>query len=258
MRAIPPLAVEFIGEHEALRLTAYDDLQPKKRVFASVAEVKGRATIGYGHTETVTAQDVVNRRRITDDEAKVLLGRDLADARRRLYGKVSADVIDSLTTNQYVALLSFVFNLGAGNWTIWRKLNARQYDQVPAQMARFVNAGGKKLQGLVNRRAAETALWSTAEPGSRDMTPPSSVTRAIDTPPTPERQPSAKPEIATQIGQGVAGTAIAATAIKDQLEPAALYSDKVAGIVAFLAILVALMGVVGLVLAWRRKRAAKQ
>ena len=51
--------------------------------------------------------------------------------------------------------MSFVFNLGAGaKWTIWKVLKARRFDEVPPQLMRFVNAGGRVVKGLVNRRAA--------------------------------------------------------------------------------------------------------
>lgn len=257
MRAIPPLAVDFVSEHEALRLTAYDDLQPNKRVFRSPSEVKGRATIGYGHTNGVTDMDVVSRRTITRDEAKGFLREDLEEARSRLYQRVDAAVIESLTANQYAALLSFTFNLGAGDWTIWRRLNARQYDQVPAQMARFVNAGGKKLQGLVNRRNAEIALWSSEEPGSRDLAPPSSMTRAVETPPTEDKQ-AARGSTIANVGGGIAAVSAGAVSVKDTLEPASWYSENLQAIVAGLAIFVAVCGVIMLVLGWMKRREAKR
>jgi hypothetical protein len=55
----------------------------------------------------------------------------------------------------------------------------------------LANAQGRKLQGLVERRAAEVALWSAAEPGSAPGAPPSSITRLAETPATPaEPQPA--------------------------------------------------------------------
>lgn len=204
-RPIPPQTVDFIAEHEAFRAVAYDDLQPNRRVFASVADVKGRATIGYGHTRTVGNADVVARKRISQQQARILLNTDLRDAVAKLAGVVRADVIEDLTANQYAALLSFVFNLGANSsWTIWKRLNARQFDAVPGQMARFVNAGGKKLQGLVNRRNAEIALWSREEPGSVQLAVSSGMTRTTPTPPTPEvTTPAAKDSVA--VGGMLAG-----------------------------------------------------
>ena len=38
-------------------------------------------------------------------------------------------------------------------------LNDGQYDEVPAQIRRFVYAGGVKFKGLVRRREAEATMW---------------------------------------------------------------------------------------------------
>lgn len=261
MRPIPDRAASFIARHESLRLVAYDDLNPNRRSFASAADVKGKATIGYGHTATVYPQDVVDRRRITQAEARALLLQDLSDARSKLYQVVKSPVIDSLTENQYAAILSFVFNLGANpGWTIWKRLNARQYDQVPAQMARFVNAGGKKLQGLVNRRNAEIALWSTAEPGSLAESPPSSVTRAMPTPPTPvEAKPLVQSNTtiaaATQVVTGVSAGAVA---IQQTVAPQAMQAEVLQKLVSILAIVITVCGVLLLVFQWMKKREAKR
>jgi lysozyme len=174
MREIPQAAVAFVAAHEALRLESYQDA-------GSVW------TIGYGHT----GPDAHAGMRITYDQATAFLTADLITAAARLASVVSLDVIRELTDNQYSALLSFVFNLGNGAdpktgvspWTIWKRLNARQFDQVPVEMMRFVYCGKLKLQGLVNRRTAEVALWSTAEPGSAPDDPSSGFTRAEPTPP---------------------------------------------------------------------------
>lgn len=39
----------------------------------------------------------------------------------------------------------------------------RDYDAIPAELMKWVNAGGKKVPGLVNRRAAEAGLWAKGE-----------------------------------------------------------------------------------------------
>uniref|UniRef100_UPI0039A52C6D lysozyme n=1 Tax=Bartonella sp. cb54 TaxID=3385560 RepID=UPI0039A52C6D len=43
--------------------------------------------------------------------------------------------------------------------TLLKKLNKGDYEAVPAELQRWTKAGGKRLQGLVNRRAAEAGLW---------------------------------------------------------------------------------------------------
>jgi lysozyme len=169
MRPVPQAALVFVRAHEGCKLTAY-------------ADSVGIWTVGYGHTGP-SIHDGVTINQATADS---YLRSDLEIAGERLAKRVTEDVILALTDNQYAALLSFVFNLGCGDWQIWKLLNQRKFDQIPAQISRFCNAGGQKLQGLVNRRAAEVVLWSTEEPGSVPDAPSSSATRAMDTPPTPE------------------------------------------------------------------------
>ena len=169
-RAIPDLAVDFVSRWEGCELAAYRD-------------VVGILTVGYGHT----GSDVIAGLKITKAQARALLADDLRVAAARLTARIGP-VVDELTEAQYAALLSFVFNLGANpSWTIWKLLKARKFDQVPPQLMRFVNAGGKVVPGLVNRRAAEASLWHTVavDEGAHEPAPPSSVTRSTPTPPTP-------------------------------------------------------------------------
>jgi len=67
-----------------------------------------------------------------------------------------------LGERQWAAVLSWTYNVGvaaACNSTLVRKINAGQ----PAaawcpELERWVYAGGKRVQGLANRRAAERAM----------------------------------------------------------------------------------------------------
>lgn len=59
------------------------------------------------------------------------------------------------------AIIDFTFNLGAGRLqasSLRRRLNAGEWDQVPAELRKWVIGGGKVLRGLVLRREAEVAL----------------------------------------------------------------------------------------------------
>lgn len=110
-------------------------------------------TIGYGHTTGVCPDDV-----ITEDQAISLLRKDIAESERA----VNQYVHVPLTQNQFDALVSFVFNLGVGNFstsTLLKKINAGDYDGAAREFGRWVNAGGKALPGLVRRRKAESALF---------------------------------------------------------------------------------------------------
>ena len=67
------------------------------------------------------------------------------------------------TDGQFEALLSFTFNLGSGalqRSTLRRKVNREEHAGVPTEFMRWVWAGGRRLKGLIRRRAAETTLYS--------------------------------------------------------------------------------------------------
>lgn len=114
-------------------------------------------TIGYGHTRTAK-QGMT----ITPEQADTLLLQDLSEAER-----IVEDYVDvRLTDNQFAALVSFAFNVGAGSFsrsTLLRVLNAGEYGLVPDQLKRWVRANGKVLAGLVRRRKEEATLWSTPD-----------------------------------------------------------------------------------------------
>ena len=132
----------LIKRWEGLRLEAY--LCPS-----------GVPTVGYGHT----GEDVWIGLTITEQEAESLLRKDLWSSE----DTVSSAVHVVLTDNEYAALVSFVFNCGAGAFkssTLLRRIN--NYEDVGTviqeEFPRWVNGGGQKLQGLVNRRNDEIKL----------------------------------------------------------------------------------------------------
>ena len=67
-----------------------------------------------------------------------------------------------LSQGQWAAVLSWTYNVGvaaACRSTLVRKINAGQPAAIwCAELGRWVYAGGKRVQGLVNRRAAERAM----------------------------------------------------------------------------------------------------
>lgn len=115
----------------------------------------GILTIGYGHTHAVKAGDA-----ITAEKADAFLREDLQVAELT----VNTNVKVKLTQGQFDALVSFVFNLGSGNFvksTLIKKLNAGDYAGAADEFGKWVNAGGKRLPGLVKRRAAEREVFLT-------------------------------------------------------------------------------------------------
>jgi lysozyme len=141
--------VELIKEFEGLRLRAY--LCPA-----------GVATIGYGTTVYPTGYKVQMGDQCTAEQAEEYLRSDLRDFER----DVERMVLVPLNTNQFAALVSFAYNLGAEalrKSTLLRLLNAHNYAGAADQFARWTYAAGKQLPGLVRRRAAERALFLRAD-----------------------------------------------------------------------------------------------
>lgn len=117
----------------------------------------GKPTIGYGHV--VPKHDLPDfQKPITKERARQILMMDMTYAQQAVDRLVKAP----LTQNQYDALVSFVFNVGRNEFaksTLLSHLNKRQYREAADQFPRWVNGGGKRLEGLVRRRRAERDLF---------------------------------------------------------------------------------------------------
>ena len=142
-RNINDAGLELIQHFEGCKLAAYKC-------------PAGKWTIGYGST-----RDVYEGKVITQVEAGERLRRDLWDAE----GAVSRLVTADLTDNEFAALVSLCFNIGAGNFgnsTLLRLLNTEQVDRVPHEFLRWDHGGGKLQPGLHFRRLAESELFQRA------------------------------------------------------------------------------------------------
>lgn len=121
----------------------------------------GIPTIGVGH---VVRSGESFPQGITEEESRELLRGDVVIAERA----VNEGVKVVLTQEQFDALVSFVFNVGTGAFkrsTLLRLLNQRDYQGAADQFPKWRMAGGKVLQGLVNRRATERqAFMRTPDP----------------------------------------------------------------------------------------------
>lgn len=92
-----------------------------------------------------------------------------ADSRLTIRLDEAADDVDRLvkvllTPSQKAALVDFTYNLGAGNLassTLLKLLNAGNYQSAADEFPSWDMAAGKKLAGLVARRAAERTLFLT-------------------------------------------------------------------------------------------------
>lgn len=117
-------------------------------------------SIGYGSGYNWDAKRPVQKGDVIDKEtAKNWLLKEAAQE----FDFVKKIVKVPLTDNQLVALSSFSYNLGQGsllNSTLLKLLNAGYNKQaVASEFDKWVYAGGTKLKGLVNRRAAEKQLF---------------------------------------------------------------------------------------------------
>lgn len=161
-----------IAGHEGVRLNAYPDPATGGEPW----------TIGVGHTSAAGAPKVSKGMTITEAECDEILSRDLATFEKA----VSRLVTVPLNQNQFDALVSFTFNVGAGNLgksTLLKKLNAGDYRGAADQFAVWNKAAGKVMSGLTRRRAEERALFlKPAATGAAPVDAPKAPV-AIEPPP---------------------------------------------------------------------------
>ena len=134
--------LNLIKDFEGCRLKAY--LCPA-----------GVWTIGYGHTQGVKPDMVINQL-----QAERFLRQDL----KRFEDAVTSLVKVPITPNQFSALVSFAYNVGTGalyDSTLLRKLNKKDYKGAANEFLRWNKAGGKVLPGLTRRRLAEKDLFES-------------------------------------------------------------------------------------------------
>lgn len=139
-KRIGQAGIALIKQYEGCRLAAY-------RCAAGVW------TIGYGHTAGVHSGMT-----ITQAQADAYLQQDVAKFEGYVNNPTYVPITEQLNQNQFDALVSFAFNLGAGNL---RKLcKGRTAAQIAQAMTQYCKANGKVLAGLRRRRAAEQALFN--------------------------------------------------------------------------------------------------
>lgn len=146
--SVSQVGVNLVKHFEGLYLKAYQD-------------VVGVWTIGYGNTQKEWAY---RGNVITEAQANELLRQDL-DSHMRL---PKQDLTGDMNQNQYDALCSFAFNLGAGifrnNKNLLDAINSGNWNEASRIMNLFINAGGRPYAGLIRRRKAETELMLSNYP----------------------------------------------------------------------------------------------
>ena len=137
--------VDLICEFEGKRLVAYDD-------------GVGIWTIGFGTIKYPNGVRVKKGDTCTLDQAKEYMRHDLIEFEHT----VNSSVKVPLNQNQFDALVSLAYNIGSSAFkssTLVKKLNAGDYQGAADQFNVWVNAGGKRMQGLVSRRDREKLLF---------------------------------------------------------------------------------------------------
>lgn len=149
--ALSHQGAQFIEHFEGFRADLYDD-------------AAGNCTIGIGHLVHMGrcngSEPGEFRQGISRQRAEEILQQDAASAASAVHDHVKVP----LSQERFDALVSFVFNVGAGNFessTLLRELNAKHYHAVPEQLLQWTHAGGQVLPGLVTRRKAEGELFAT-------------------------------------------------------------------------------------------------
>ena len=135
----------LIKSFEGKRLVAYDD--------GTGVWTIGCGTIRYPNGNAVKKGDIC-----TDAQVDQYFSNDLV----KFENSVNSLVKVPLTQNQFDALVSFSYNVGAANLaasTLLKKLNAKDYTGAANEFARWNKAGGKVMNGLTKRRNAEMELF---------------------------------------------------------------------------------------------------
>lgn len=138
------IAIKLITKWEGCKLEAYQD-------------EKGIWTIGIGTTGSWVKRGV----KITQEKAEELLKERVNqdyEYLKKFYLK--------LNDNQYAAILSFMYNVGRGNFvssSLFTHLKKGDYEEVSRQFLRWkyitVNGIKKVSNGLLNRRIDEKNLF---------------------------------------------------------------------------------------------------
>ncbi|HTW44594.1 MAG TPA: lysozyme [Acidobacteriaceae bacterium] len=124
-------------------------------VLTAYQDQHGIWTIGYGHTAGVHPGQT-----ITQEQAVALLFSDIRAAAHCVNDAVTI----KLTQSQFDALVDFTYNVGITNFlhsTLLRDINAGRFPQALAQFNLWDHCGGIINAGLLRRRNAEAAEFSS-------------------------------------------------------------------------------------------------
>jgi len=137
-------AYALIKKYEGLRLKSYQD-------------TGGKWTVGWGHTHNACPGKTITLR-----EAEMFFKWDIDDTKTHLDDVIKKYNL-SFNQNQYDALISFIFNIGIGQFKRSTLLKLIREDvnhpDIIRQFKRWKYDAGVVQPGLVKRRAIESALY---------------------------------------------------------------------------------------------------
>lgn len=143
-RKVGPKGIALMHKWEGCRLKAYPDPGSKD----------GKPwTIGWGSTGTGIGPGTV----WTQEQADARFEKDLEE----YAAEVSKAIGNAPTTqDQFDALVAFHYNTGKiGSATLTKKHVAGDHEGAAREFGKWVNNDGRRMQGLVNRRADEEKLY---------------------------------------------------------------------------------------------------
>jgi lysozyme len=186
-------------------------------VLSAYLDSVGVWTIGVGHTSAAGEPKVTKGLKITPAQSDEILARDLASVE----ASVSALVKVPLNQDEFDALVSLVFNIGAGAFkgsSVLKNLNAGNRPGAADSMLLWNKGtvGAKKvaLKGLTTRRQDERNQFLTAASPSQPPQPAPAPVPAPQppipaAPPTPVQKPAGLSPVGIAAGGVFAALAVA-------------------------------------------------
>lgn len=141
LTALGMLVTGFVGGWEGKRNVAYQD-------------IVGVWTACYGETRGIKPGD-----RFTDDQCTEMLGNGVVEFEQDVRACLKAP--DAIPAKPYAMMVSLAYNIGPRAFcssTVARRANAGDIRGACEAITMWVKAGGRTIQGLVNRRNAERAV----------------------------------------------------------------------------------------------------
>ncbi len=142
--------IDLIKKYESFKADAYPDP-------GTGAEP---ITIGYGTTVYPNGIKVKMGDKITEDQALEFLTKHCENVSNDLLKLIPSHI--ELTSNQFSALVSLIYNIGIGNFkksTLNKHLQDGKLKLIPDEIKKWTKANGKTMQGLIRRRIEEIHLF---------------------------------------------------------------------------------------------------